>query len=143
MTARSNTCYRMLRVANAALVCAWLGICSLSGCSGGAPVKLAGEPTDAVGVLNDALKEWQAGKKVEDLKDEDPQTIVRDQDWEAGAKLKAFEIQKEATADGGSWRVEAVLTLEGKGLPSTPTVVAYSVTMDPKITSILRKDLLE
>lgn len=125
------------------LVLVLSGLSSLSGCGGAAPVRLEGEPTDAVDIVNDVLKEWQAGKKVEDLKDEEPPIIVRDVDWEAGAKLKVFEIQKEATEDGGSWRVEAILTMEGKGLPSTPTVVAYSVTVDPKVLSILRKDQLE
>lgn len=123
---------------------AWLFlILVLSGCGGASPVKLQGEPTDAVGALDDALKEWQAGKKVEDLKDEDPQMIVRDEDWEAGAKLKAFEIKKDATKDGGNWRVEATLKLEGKGQPSTPKVAAYAVALDSKVISIQRKDHLE
>lgn len=102
----------------------------LTGC-GTAPVQVGGNANDAVQAVKDVLKEWQAGKTVAELKGASPSIVVRDEEWEAGVKLTAFEVQPEAKAEGGNWKVDVTITTNG-AIPG-PKAAAYSVTVEPRI----------
>lgn len=130
------------RVFLGSLTCTLLGISLLSGC-GPAPVKIQGDPSDAVGVLNDVLDAWKAGKKIGDLADEDPPINVQEEDWSGGAVLKAYEVNKTPKEVGGDWKVEATITIEGPGKPTGPQTVSYSVSISDKLTNISRLDIVE
>lgn len=127
--------------ARAAFCCALVGVSLLAGC-GPAPVKVQGDPTEAATVLDEVLKEWKDGKKTDDLKEEEPPIVARDPDWEAGAVLKSYQVDKSPVAEGGNWRVRATITVDGKNSPGTPQNVMYSVTVIPRVV-VLRMDNIE
>ncbi len=137
-----KNCDRARRAAGHSIACFVLAVCVLAGCGNPPPVRVAGDSDEAATVLEDVLKEWKDGKKAADLKDSDPSMIVRDEDWEAGAVLKSYTVNKSPREEGGGWRVEATITVLGTGLPTSPHLAAYTVTLEPVIT-VMRMDHLE
>lgn len=122
------------------IVVALWGVVVLAGCSGPGETVVAGSEEDAMEVLTAALDAWKAGQQPDSLRDESPPMYVKDVDWKAGRILKAFEAQETPRENGGEWRVKAVLTLEGGGLPEEQKRVAYSVTTETKAVVITRSD---
>lgn len=113
-----------------------LMILAVAGCGDPTPVKPAGDSAEAGPVLIRALTAWKEGQTTIALQSEEPPIIVRDEDWEAGTKLKDFELVGMAVQYGGDWRVDALLTLDNG---SEPVRVAYTVTVAPTL-NVLRMD---
>jgi hypothetical protein len=116
------------------------GAASLVGCFGPRDIVVSGSEEDAIEVLTTALDAWKAGQKPDSLRSEDPPMYVQDNDWMDGRKLKAFEPREIPREHGGEWKVLAVLTLEGGGLPEEQKLVAYSVTTESHAVVITRSD---
>lgn len=129
-----NQWSRWLRVSVLSACLMW----GLIGCGDPKPIKVGGEGVDAVAAVTDVLTAWKDGKKTTDLAEQDPKVIVRDEDWEGGAKLKSFEVKRDPKQEGGNWRVETTITLEtGSAKP-----VSYAVVVEPLI-SVMRMDVIE
>lgn len=131
-----------LGVTRRSVLFAAVAVSWFAGCFAPPPVKVGGDPDEAATVLGEVLEEWKKGKKVDDLKEEDPPVIARDPDWEAGGVLKSYEVNKTPREDGGNWRVDATVTVSGPGLPTGPQSVSYSVSIVPKVV-VMRMDAIE
>lgn len=116
------------------------GAVALAGCSGSRQAGASGSEEDAIEVLKTALDAWKSGQKPDALRNGRPPMFVRDSDWMDGRTLKAFEARETPQEHGGEWRVKAVLTLDGGGLPEEQKEVAYSVTTESNAVVITRSD---
>jgi hypothetical protein len=119
-----------------------LGTLMLVGCSTG-PVELAGDEDGARTLLSSALDAWHAGQGPDELRGENPAVHVADEDWQAGKKLKAYQVTGTPLEAGGHWRISAVLTLSADGQSETRKNVAYAVTMEPAVTILRADDVFE
>jgi hypothetical protein len=123
---------------NFALAC----MLALAGC-GPSQMQIAGTEEDALEVLTIALDAWKSGEKPDELKQESPPMYVQDEDWTGGRSLKDFKPHDAPKEFGGEWRVLAMLTLDGGGMPEEQKLVAYSVTTAAKAIVITRSDRID
>ncbi len=82
--------------------------------------------------LEQALRDWSAGKQPADLR---PRIIMRDQEWEAGTGLVSFTIQTaDVSSDGTNLYLPVVRELrDARGRVSRSTLT-YIVGTSPTIT---------
>jgi hypothetical protein len=97
----------------------------IAGCSGQSSVESFHPKGDvAQEALEAALTAWQDGQLKPGLIEEtDPPVQVQDDAWNAGAKLKSFEIVEALPGDSPR-RFAVKLTIEGE---ATPTEITYVV----------------
>ena len=102
----------------------------LPGCGGGNTEKSYIPPAaSARDALTVALKAWQDGRdKPGKIEHAVPLQVV-EPTWNAGKKLKSFEIAKEETTADGPGKFTVNLTLEG--VPAPKSVVYVVVGKDP------------
>jgi len=115
---------------------------ALVGCGGPKVITASGSPEDAKKVLSTALDAWKTGQKPDQLQTGKPVMYVADEDWRAGATLKAYQLSGAPEQRGGHWRVPAVLTVSTAGKPEEQKPVAYAVTISSSI-NISRADDVE
>jgi len=124
------------------VVCSAIGMMFLPGCGGTREIHIKGTGEAAVEAVTDTLEAWKAGRKPDEL-NSDLSILARDYEWDAGATLHSFTVEKIAREDGPTWRVDAFLTFGAGGKPTTyPIQVAYSVTLHPSI-AVFRLDHVE
>ncbi|MBI5760291.1 MAG: hypothetical protein HZA46_17385 [Planctomycetales bacterium] len=114
----------------------------LAGCGGPKVISASGNPEEAKKVLSTALDAWKSGQKSDQLQSGKPVVYVADEDWRAGATLKAYQLSGAPEQRGGHWRVSAVLTVAAVGKPEAQKPVAFAVTMGSSI-NITRVDDVE
>jgi hypothetical protein len=103
---------------------------ALTGCGQGAR-SLALDQPQARDACTSFLTAWKDGKKLADLK---PAIVGRDYAWDAGKKLKDFEILPQEKNDGTNLHIPVRLTLaDDKGKESTSNVT-YVVGTSPVVT---------
>lgn len=93
----------------------------LAGCSGD-NLPPAADPGKGREVLRHVLDSWVQGKKMEDLKAENPPVTAYDPDWEAGQKLVKYEIDPADRRAGVDLLVSVKLSLGGDGKAQEKTV---------------------
>ncbi len=97
----------------------------IAGCSGQSTVESFHPKGDvAQEALEAALTAWQNGQPKPGLiEDNDPPVQVQDDAWNAGSKLKSFEIVEALPGDSPR-KFTVKLTIEGE---ATPTEITYVV----------------
>jgi hypothetical protein len=83
--------------------------------------------------LASALDAWKSGRKVEEMRGQSPEVIVRDTDWKLGRRLVGYEIG-QGTFDGKSLRVPVTLTIALPSRSSRKLVAHYIVGTKPVVT---------
>ena len=99
------------------------------GC-GARPVAAPVNPDVARATLITTLDAWKAGRPIETLAADKPPVVAQDFDWMAGAKLDAYEVLDQGTAQDANLKVAVRLSLHGKGSKT----VNYIVGTDIKLT---------
>lgn len=77
------------------------------------------------------LDAWKGGKTVKDLL---PAIIARDEDWEGGAELVAYELLPDERSDGTNLHIPIRLTLKKPKGKETKTDVTYVVGTSPAVS---------
>ena len=96
---------------------AWPLLLVVAGCGGGSSSVSSFHPkgSSAKTALTTALEAWKSGRekpgKIETSK---PVLEVQDSVWEAGRKLKDFQIGDEQTSTDGPTRFKVQLTFDGE-----------------------------
>jgi hypothetical protein len=111
------------------LACAAMVVVA-SGCSRGPSVESYHPEQDtALEALTSALTAWQNGQTPDELKENtDPEVQIAEPVWDAGSKLKNFEIVEALPGDTPR-KFSVKLTLEGASAPEDVTYVV--VGKDP------------
>jgi hypothetical protein len=101
-----------------------------AGCSSGSSVESFHPQRDAaLDALTSALTAWQNGETMDDLSENtDPEVKVAEPKWNAGSKLKSFEIVQALPGDMPR-KFSVKITLEGAAAPEDVTYVV--VGKDP------------
>jgi hypothetical protein len=113
-------------------LCALAGTFAL-GCSRGfnnAPVDAA----QARETLRTALESWKKGDKVDALQSGEPPVYVIDMDWQAGAKLKDYQIINDGEEKDAHLFCPVSLILRNAGGREMRTQVTYIVATAPNLT---------
>ena len=127
------------RALNANWAMGWLAACiALAGCSSGGSVQATGSEDQAKQAVQQMLDAWKSGTPVTDFAAAHQETVVGDEDWQAGTVLAGYKLIEPATLNGSHWRQKTELQLKGKG-KSKPVIAIYAVTLGEK-TVILRSD---
>jgi hypothetical protein len=111
------------------------GLCALAGmlgrgCSGGfknAPVNARA----ARETLRTALESWKKGEKVNMLKTGDPPIYVIDMDWQAGVRLKDYQIMNDGDERDAHLFCPVKLTLQFSGGKEIKMQVTYIIATAP------------
>lgn len=86
---------------------------ALTGCGGGkSDQRYVPQSMSARSAVETALKSWQAGGAYDTIKTGTPQVQPYDSRWQAGQKLKSFEIVREVPNEGPK-KFEVRVELEG------------------------------
>src|SRR4029453_17857412 len=80
------------------------------GCSGNKPPEPA-DPEKAREVLRTTLDAWKGGDKPSALQQASPSIRVTDDDWQAGLRLRSYEIQDQGEVVGCTLHATVVLHL--------------------------------
>jgi hypothetical protein len=131
-----------VRASFAKIILGMAATLALVGCGGPKIISPSGNPEEAKKVLSTALDAWKSGQKSDQLQSGKPVVYVADEDWRAGATLKAYQLSGAPEQRGGHWRVPAVLTVVPVGKPEEQKSVAFAVTMGASI-NIARADDVE
>ncbi len=107
----------------------------LAGCGGGHSMPKAADPATAVATLKTTLDKWKAGATADSLRQEKPAIHAVDEDWEAGSKLVAYELQPTKPTTGISARILAVLDIQTAAGVERKTV-QYLVETDPGLSVV-------
>lgn len=115
--------------------CLSLGLMTLilSGCGGGGGSVASYQPTGttAKAALTTALDTWKSGReKPGTIESSKPAVQVQDQVWDAGRKLKEFQIGDETPSTDGPTRFKVKLTFNG-GDPATEEAEYVVFGKDP------------
>ncbi len=115
---------------------AWLlALCACTGCGGSAAGPV--DENTARTVLTKALDAWVAGTPAADLRTQDPEMIVIDQQWTSGAKLVDYEIVGLGSFDGNTLRAPVTLALVQPPARAPQKVAAnFTVGLQPVITVV-------
>lgn len=84
----------------------------VAGCGGGSEKKYVPQSMSARAAVETALKSWQSGGAYDTIKTASPQVQPYDARWQAGQKLKSFEIVREVPNDGPK-KFEVRVELDG------------------------------
>jgi hypothetical protein len=117
------------------LVCAALGLVGVfgTGCSQGfknAPVQ-AGKARE---VLRAALESWKQGDQVDALQHASPPVYVIDPEWQAGSRLKDYQIVGAGEAKDANLFCPVKLTLREPGGKEARREVTYIISTAPNLT---------
>jgi hypothetical protein len=113
-------------------LCALAGTLAL-GCSGGhknAPVNAF----EARKALRTALESWKSGDTVNALKGGERAIYVIDMDWQAGAKLKDYQIVNDGEEKDAHLFCPVSLTLQYPGGRESRMKVVYIIATAPNLT---------
>lgn len=108
-----------------------------SGC--GRPLPPATDETSAADALDLVLDAWQSGETPEALAEMTPRVHVKDDDWNSGWKLTAYELTGPNSQFGLSLHCPATLSLQSPEGDSVKKSVLYVVATEP-IVSVVRHD---
>ena len=112
-------------------LCALAGMLGL-GCSGGfknAPVNAR----TARETLRTALESWKKGQKVSILKTGAPPIYVVDMHWQAGVKLKDYQIVNDGAEKDAHLFCPVKLTLQFSGGKEVKMQVTYIIATAPNL----------
>jgi hypothetical protein len=84
--------------------------------------------------LRTALESWKKGAQPTALQSHSPPITVQDMDWEAGAKLLAYEIVGDGKNDDANLRCPVKLTIRDAQGKETKKQVTYVVGTSPAVT---------
>ncbi len=107
---------------------------AIGGCGGYSPEAHRVDPPTAKSTLVAVLTSWQEGATPESWRQKKPEVVVQDPDWNAGAKLKSFELLDDGKAVDANLncRVKLILQIPEKG--ETERNVSYVVSTSPVLT---------
>ncbi len=117
-----------------------LGAVLLAGCGGGVPTPKATEPKKAVATLQAALEKWKSGATIEALQKENPAVYAGDEDWQAGAKLVAFELRDVVDPGAHTPRIPVRLNIQASNDLQLWKEVEYLVTVTDTVVNIQKQD---
>jgi hypothetical protein len=126
-------CTYLLRCSRSYLVVALLAGTLALGCSRGfnnAPV----DASQARDTLRLVLESWKQGDKVDALQSADPPIYVIDMDWQAGARLKDFQLVNDGKEMDAQLFCPVQLTLQSATGKEMKTQVTYIVATAPNLT---------
>lgn len=103
-----------------------------SGCGGS--TQAAVQPDVARRTLDEVLTGWKNGEKPEAWRTKDPEVVVQDMDWLAGAKLVSYEIQGSGEPRDANLYCKVKLELQQASQPPVTKTVTYVVGTDPVLT---------
>lgn len=107
----------------------------VAGCSGGSGP--AAGPVDAPKAreaLKTALDGWKRGAKPESFASASPAMTVQDMDWQAGAKLVAYEVKGDGQEFGPNLNIPVDLTIRSPQGKESKKSVSYVVGTSPIVT---------
>lgn len=84
--------------------------------------------------LQSVLESWQKGESLESWRQHDPEVVIQDMDWSAGAKLKEFEILDAGDARDANLHCRVKLVFDGSAQGKKQQEVTYVVGTDPVLT---------
>jgi hypothetical protein len=95
-----------------------------AGCGRGLPPKT--DLAEARTALTAALDVWKEGRPVESLRERTPPIDFRDVNWEQGARLQKYEVEKEEPF-GVSAKFKVKLHLADKSGTARQRAIVYTV----------------
>jgi hypothetical protein len=84
--------------------------------------------------LRTALDSWKKGDKVDALQSASPPIYVIDMEWQAGAKLKDFELTGDGKAMDAQLYCPVKLTVREPGGKEVTKEVTYMISTAPNLT---------
>jgi hypothetical protein len=117
-------------------------VLGLAGCGGDPPpLPRAGTPESCRAALVAALDGWKRGRTYQEMTDESPPLLVRDDDLFRGAKLLDYQILGDGQARGTGYSYVVTLTLQDRDGAKAPARkrVAYNAVSEPS-RGIFRED---
>ncbi len=104
------------------------------GCGGYSPEAHRVDAGKAKTVLENVLSSWQEGETLESWKQKSPQVVIQDFDWQAGTKMKSFEILDEGQPIDANLHCQVRLTLADSRKGEIRRTVTYLVGTSPVLT---------
>jgi hypothetical protein len=108
----------------------------LAGC--GSPLPPETDPAQGRQALKTVLDTWANGGTPDDLKKGSPAIVAYDPDWEAGLKLRKYEIDPADQRMGVDLLVKVTLSLDRPGNKTTDKNVNFTVAIGQQ-TVVLRQ----
>lgn len=121
-------------------LCWWSTLCLLATAVGCGPTNISvqGNEEQVQQAVRQVLEAWKSGQDCSAYTQAGSKVVVADEDWQAGAKLKNFQLLEAPKPNGSHWRQKVELELVNKS-KTKPTVIYYAVTLGEPV-SILRSD---
>lgn len=113
-----------------------LAVACLSACGCGQSRQTADpvEPDRARRTLHAALDAWKEGRKIESLREQQPEIVAQDMDWKAGARLVSYEILGSGEKVDANLHCDVKLTLRDARGRQVEKQVRYIVGTSPVLT---------
>jgi hypothetical protein len=113
-----------------------IALLAATGC--GRPLPPETEPAAGRAALKTVLDTWAGGGIPEDLKKASPAIVAYDPDWEAGHRLRRYEIDPVDRRMGVDLLVKVTLSLDRPGGKASDRTVNFTVAIG-KETVVLRR----
>jgi len=113
-----------------------IAVLALCGCD--RPLPPETDPSAGRAALKTVLDTWAGGGSLEDLKTARPAIVAYDPDWEAGQRLRTYEIDSADRRMGVDLLVRVRLSLGGPGAKTRDKQVNFTVAIG-KETVVLRQ----
>jgi hypothetical protein len=116
------------------LAAAWLLAATIacSGCGGDSAEAV--DPAMARQTLASVLDGWKSGDPCSEWQARSPKIVVQDFDWQAGLKLKSYEIMGEGDPRDANLYCQVRLMLADPARGDVQKTVTYVVGTDPVLT---------
>jgi hypothetical protein len=108
----------------------------VAGCA--RPLPPETDPAQGRQALRTVLDTWARGGSPDDLKRGSPAIVAYDPDWDAGQRLKAYEIDTADRRAGVDLLLKVRLSLGGPGAKTTDKTVNFAVAIGQE-TVVLRQ----
>lgn len=115
-------------------------VLALCGCGGDPkPLPMAATPESSRAVLVAALDGWKQGRTYQQMADESPPLLVRDDDLNGGVKLLDYQIEGEGQPRGTGYSYAVSIMLQTRDGGTTSKKVYYNAVSEPS-RGIFRED---
>ncbi len=115
-----------------------VGMMAALGCE--PPRPSPSDPAVALKTLTESLDAWKRGDSHEAYKQSAPAVTVVDRHWQAGGRLKDFEIHGEPVLDGFDVQYKARLEVVDASGKSSKQKAVYNVSTRPALVIVRAMD---
>ena len=84
------------------------------------------------------LEAWKQGRPPAEFKEQSPEVVVRDPDWESGQKLVSYRVVEDQADDGTNLHPSVELVLRDERGRTRNQKITYVVGTDPVVTIFRR-----